>query len=62
MRLDAVPPVIVFLLVVTLLVKPIGAYLERVFERQKTVLDPLLLPIERLIHRMVWSDLRVEMD
>jgi potassium-transporting ATPase potassium-binding subunit len=62
MRLDAVPPVIVFLLVVTLLVKPMGAYLERVFERQKTFLDPLLLPIERLIHRIVWSDLRVEMD
>lgn len=62
MRLDVVPSVVVFLLVVTLLVKPIGVYLERVLERQKTFLDPPLLPIERFIHRMVWSDLRIEMD
>ena len=36
------------LAVVWLLVRPLGAYLERVFERKKTSLDPLLLPVERL--------------
>ena len=62
MRLDLVPPAGVFILVVTLLVKPVGAYLERVLERQRTFLDPLLLPIEGFLHRLVWSDLRREMD
>ena len=45
-----------------LLVKPVGAYLERVFERQHTLLDPLLLPVERLIHRLVGIDPKCEMD
>jgi K+-transporting ATPase ATPase A chain len=51
-----------FVLVVALLVKPVGVYLERVFERRHTFLDPLLLPAERLIHRLVGVDCLREMD
>ena len=51
-----------FVVVVALLVKPIGAYLEHVFERQRTLLDPILLPIERLIQRFVGIDFQREMD
>ena len=51
-----------FVMVVALLVKPVGAYLERVFERRHTFLDPLLLPAERLIHRLVGVDAKCEMD
>jgi K+-transporting ATPase ATPase A chain len=51
-----------FILVVALLVKPVGAYLERVFERRQTLFDPLLLPAERLIHRFVGIDPKREMD
>jgi len=51
-----------FVILVTLLVKPVGAYLERVFERKQTILDPVLLPIERLIHRLVGIDPTFEMD
>jgi K+-transporting ATPase ATPase A chain len=51
-----------FVLVVALLVKPVGAYLERVFERRSTMFDPLLLPAERLIHRFVGIDPKCEMD
>ena len=47
---------------VALLVKPVGAYLERVFERRQTFLDAVLLPIERLIHRLVGADCLREMD
>jgi potassium-transporting ATPase potassium-binding subunit len=50
------------LAVVWLLVRPFGAYLERVFERKKTSLDPLLLPVERLIHRTLGVDPGREMD
>ena len=51
-----------FVMVVALLVKLVGAYLERVFERRHTFLDPLLLPAERLIHRLVGIDAKCEMD
>jgi K+-transporting ATPase ATPase A chain len=41
-----------FLVVVTLLVKPVGGYLVRVFAGQKTFLDPAMRPVERLIYRL----------
>src|SRR4029077_17680350 len=51
-----------FVIVVVLLVKQVGAYLERVFERRRTLLDPLLLPLEQLIHRLTGIDPKSEMD
>ena len=51
-----------FVFIVALLVKPVGAYLERVFERRHTFFDPLLTPAERLIHRVVGIDPKCEMD
>ena len=51
-----------FLLVVALLVKPVGSYLARVFEREKTFLDIALRPIERLIYRIARIDPDAEMD
>ena len=41
-----------FLVVVLLFTKPIGVFLTRVFEREKTFLDPLLRPVERLVYRI----------
>jgi K+-transporting ATPase ATPase A chain len=41
-----------FLAVVILLVKPVGGYLYRVFSHQKTFLDPLFKPVERLLYRL----------
>ena len=51
-----------FVIIVALLVKPVGAYLERVFERRQTFLDAVLLPIERRIYRLVGADCLREMD
>jgi len=52
----------VFVFIVVLLVKPVGAYLERVFEGQHTFLDRVLLPAERLIHWIIGIDPKREMD
>ena len=52
----------VFVLIVALLVKPLGGYMSRVFSGGKTLLDPLLLPIERLIYRLTGVDAELEMD
>lgn len=51
----------VFLLLVTALVKPVGVYLMRVFNRDATPLDPLLAPVERAIHRLAGVDAQEEM-
>jgi K+-transporting ATPase A subunit len=51
-----------FVIAAALLVKPVGAYLERVFERRRTLLDPLVLPLKRLIHRLMGIDPRSACD
>lgn len=51
-----------FLLIVLVLVRPVGGYLARVFAREKTFLDPALLPIERLIYKLTGIDEQREMN
>lgn len=41
-----------FFAVVLALTVPIGRFLVRVFNREKTILDPLLRPSEKLIYRL----------
>jgi K+-transporting ATPase ATPase A chain len=43
---------VVYSIVLILTVRPVGLYLARVFEGERTWLDPLLRPIERLIYRL----------
>ena len=45
-------PYLVFAAAVALLVRPTGAYLARVFAGERTLLDPVLRPIERAIFRV----------
>jgi potassium-transporting ATPase potassium-binding subunit len=51
-----------FLVVVVLLVKPVGIYLLRVFSGEKTFLDPVLQPVERLIYRLAGIDAERQMN
>jgi len=50
-----------YVLVLFLITKPIGVFLARVFERQKTFLDPLLRPVERVVYRLCGVDENKEM-
>jgi potassium-transporting ATPase potassium-binding subunit len=52
----------VFLLIVTLLVRPVGGYLARVFDGERTWLDPVLRPLERAVYRVAGVDPAAEMD
>jgi K+-transporting ATPase ATPase A chain len=52
---------VVFVAIVTALVKPLGGYMERVFSRQRTVLDRFCVPVERLIHHITAVDPKTEM-
>jgi potassium-transporting ATPase potassium-binding subunit len=51
-----------FLAIVTVLVRPAGLYMQRVFERQHTWLDPVLCPVERAIYRVSGVNPDAEMD
>jgi K+-transporting ATPase ATPase A chain len=53
---------VLFVATVTVLVKPLGGYMERVFSRKRTVLDLVCLPIERLLYRITAVDPNVEMN
>ena len=46
---------------VLLIAKPLGAYMARVFEGQKTFADPLFMPIERVLYRITGVDEKYEM-
>src|SRR5664279_2647863 len=50
--LDVVLKTGVFFLLVLAVVKPIGAYMKKVFSKEKTLLDPVLVPLERLLYRV----------
>jgi K+-transporting ATPase ATPase A chain len=44
--------IILFFAVVLALTKPMGLYMARVFERERTFADPLFSPVERLVYRL----------
>jgi len=51
----------IFLLAVLALTKPLGIFMTRVFNRERTFLDPVLRPVERLIYRLTAVDEEREM-
>src|SRR6201987_1436159 len=50
-----------FLLFVFLITKPLGVFMARVFNREKTILDPMLRPIEKIVYRLSGIDEKREM-
>src|ERR1700752_3020476 len=62
--------ILLFLLLVFLVTKPLGVFMARVFNREKTFMDPVLRPVERLLyrvtrvaenHEMRWTEYAVAM-
>src|SRR5215469_16682478 len=53
--------ILFFLLLVFLVTKPLGIFMARVFNKEKTFLDPVLRPVERLLYRVTGVDETHEM-
>jgi potassium-transporting ATPase potassium-binding subunit len=53
--------IIVYLAVILAVTKPMGVFMARVFNRERTFLDPVLRPIERLLYRLTLVDEEHEM-
>jgi K+-transporting ATPase ATPase A chain len=51
----------IFLLAILLVTKPLGVYMARVFNRERTFLDPVARPLERLLYRLTFVDETHEM-
>ena len=54
--------ILLFFAVLLAVTKPLGVFMTRVFSGEKTFLDPVLRPIERLIYRCCGIDDTREMD
>ena len=51
----------IFLALILAVTKPMGVFMTRVFNRERTFMDPVLRPIERLIYRLTGVDENHEM-
>src|SRR5215475_13680183 len=61
MTLNGWLQILLFLLFVFLVTKPVGLFMTRVFNREKTFMDPVLRPIEKLLYRVTGVDESREM-
>ena len=50
-----------FLALILAATKPLGVFMARIFGRERTFLDPILRPLERLIYRLTGVDEQLEM-
>jgi K+-transporting ATPase ATPase A chain len=53
---------LLFVVIVTVCVRPLGGYMHRVFDRRRTLLDRLCVPVERWLYRLTGVDPTAEMD
>ena len=53
--------ILVFLALILAVTKPMGVFMTRVFNRERTFMDPVLRPIERLLYRVTGVDENHEM-
>ena len=61
MTLNGWLQILIFFALVLAVTKPLGVFMAHVFNREKTFLDPVLRPIERLIYRLTRVDEKREM-
>jgi len=53
--------ILVFLVLIFAVTKPLGVFMARVFKRERTFLDPVARPVERLLYRVTGVDENHEM-
>jgi K+-transporting ATPase ATPase A chain len=53
--------ILLFLTLILALTKPLGVFMARVFNRERTFLDPVARPVERLLYRVTGVDENHEM-
>ncbi len=62
MTMSGIFQIVFYFLVLILLVKPLGLYMARVYQGERTFLDRILRPVERLIYRLIGVKPEEDMD
>ncbi|MCX6133318.1 MAG: potassium-transporting ATPase subunit KdpA [Ignavibacteriales bacterium] len=62
MTFNGILQIVFFIVVLLALAKPLGAFMARVFQRERTFLDPILGPVERFMYRLARINPDEEMD
>src|SRR5579862_9682748 len=52
MTLLGIAQIVIFFLIILALTKPVGVFMYQIFEGRKTLLHPLVRPLERLIYKL----------
>src|SRR5579864_7161785 len=61
MKVNGWIQILIFLALILAVTKPLGVFMARVFNRERTFLDPLARPVERLLYRVTGVDENHEM-
>ncbi len=62
MTFNGILQIVIYLVILTLLTKPVGVYLMRVYAGERTFLDPLFKPVERAVYWLTRVDASKEMN
>ncbi|HEX3101276.1 MAG TPA: potassium-transporting ATPase subunit KdpA [Pyrinomonadaceae bacterium] len=62
MTFNGILQIVTYLVILTLLTKPVGIYLMRVYAGERTFLDPVLKPVERAVYWLTGVDATREMN
>ena len=62
MTANGVLQIVFFLVALIALGLPLGAFMARVYNRERTFLDPVIGPVERFLYRLAGVDAAKEMD
>jgi K+-transporting ATPase ATPase A chain len=62
MTFNGILQIVFFMVVLLALARPLGTFMARVFQRERTFLDPVLGPVERFIYRLARINPDEEMD
>src|SRR5574341_2194627 len=53
--------ILIYFVLLLLITKPLGVFMARVYNRERTFLDPVMRPVERLIYKLTGVDENREM-
>ena len=61
MTTNGIVQILIFFVALLLVTKPMGAYMVRVFEGERTLLTPVFAPVERLFYKLFGVDAKQDM-
>ena len=56
MTANGVTQILVFMVIIAALAVPLGSYMAHVFNGERTLLSPVLVPVEKLLYRLSGVD------